>query len=187
MPNASYSGLIAELIQGEFLYREEGLLDATHLRFFTRRSLSRFLQEHGWQLEVLDTIQRDLPDSEFRTRFDSLPPAVARQLLAGSDALTYQLIAAAVPAAEANNQSFARTDGTTATAQALFTSELYYGTQAGYTEVSKLTGRGAIGQSPQTLRFQLPSTPGLTQVKLDVADRPGFMHLYALRIDLSFI
>ena len=185
VPNASYSGLIAELIQGEFLYREEGLLDATHLRFFTRRSLSRFLQEHGWQLEVLDTIQRDLPDSEFRTRFDSLPPAVARQLLAGSDALTYQLIAAAVPAAEANNQSFASTDGTTATAQALFTSELYYGTQAGYTEASKLTGRGAIGQSPQTLRFQLPSTPGLTQVKLDVADRPGFMHLYALRIDLA--
>ena len=43
VPNAGYSGLVAELLQGEFLYRDEGLLDRTHLRFFTRRSLTRFL------------------------------------------------------------------------------------------------------------------------------------------------
>ncbi|MBA4003678.1 MAG: glycosyl transferase family 2, partial [Delftia sp.] len=41
VPNAGYSGLVAELLHGEFRYREEGLLDRTHLRFFTRRSLSR--------------------------------------------------------------------------------------------------------------------------------------------------
>ena len=45
VPNAGYCGLVAELMQGEFLYREEGLLDKTHLRFFTRRSLQRFLGE----------------------------------------------------------------------------------------------------------------------------------------------
>ena len=33
VPNAGYSGLIAELLEGEFLYRDEGLLDRTHLRF----------------------------------------------------------------------------------------------------------------------------------------------------------
>ena len=39
VPNAAYSGLVAELLQGDFTYRDEGLLDRTHLRFFTRRSL----------------------------------------------------------------------------------------------------------------------------------------------------
>ncbi|MFG5777214.1 methyltransferase domain-containing protein [Comamonas sp. J-3] len=184
IPNASYSGLIAELIQGEFLYREEGLLDRTHLRFFTRRSLARFLQEQGWQLQVLDTIQRELPDSEFRTRFDSLPPAVARQLLAGNDALSYQLIAAAIPVTQANNQSFVDMLGSTATAQAHFTSELYYASGESFQEDAKLTTRGIIGQSPQELNFRLPTIGGLNDLKLDIADRPGFMHLYSLRVQL---
>ena len=35
VPNAAYAGLIAELLGGDFRYRPEGLLDETHLRFFT--------------------------------------------------------------------------------------------------------------------------------------------------------
>ena len=42
IPNVSYSGLIAELMAGEFRYRPEGLLDETHLHFFTRNTLIRF-------------------------------------------------------------------------------------------------------------------------------------------------
>ena len=80
VPNAGYSGLIAELLHGEFLYREEGLLDRTHLRFFTRRSLTRFLAEQRWHIDTLDTVERTLPESEFRIAFDRLPPAVARHL-----------------------------------------------------------------------------------------------------------
>jgi 2-polyprenyl-3-methyl-5-hydroxy-6-metoxy-1,4-benzoquinol methylase len=33
VPNAAYCGLLAELLLGEFRYRDEGLLDRTHLRF----------------------------------------------------------------------------------------------------------------------------------------------------------
>ena len=61
VPNAAYCGLVAELLQGEFRYREEGLLDRTHLRFFTRRSLIRFIQEQNWNIDLLETITRDLP------------------------------------------------------------------------------------------------------------------------------
>lgn len=100
VPNAGYSGLIAELLEGEFLYREEGLLDRTHLRFFTRRSLTRFLGEHRWQLDSIDTIARELPESEFNVAFDSLPPSVARHLLGAPDALTYQFICVAHPVAQ---------------------------------------------------------------------------------------
>lgn len=47
VPNAAYAGLVAELMHGDFTYREEGLLDSTHLRFFTRRSLGEFLAAQG--------------------------------------------------------------------------------------------------------------------------------------------
>ena len=48
IPNTGYAGLIAELMAGEFRYRPEGLLDETHLRFFTRQTLMRFLAAERW-------------------------------------------------------------------------------------------------------------------------------------------
>ena len=177
VPNAGYSGLIAELLHGEFLYRDEGLLDRTHLRFFTRRSLLRFLAEQRWQVEAMETVERALPESEFRIAFDQMPPAVARHLLASPDALTYQFIACAQPVAQASvPAAFAPPPWP---GEALFTSQLYLGQAEGYDEERKLTQTGAIGRERQVLRFALPQAP-LTQLRLDPADRPGFVHLYRM-------
>ncbi len=54
VPNAAHAGLIAELLAGDFRYRPEGLLDETHLRFFTCASLLRLLEEHGLRSVALD-------------------------------------------------------------------------------------------------------------------------------------
>ncbi|MBN9576678.1 MAG: methyltransferase domain-containing protein [Alicycliphilus denitrificans] len=180
VPNAGYSGLIAELLHGEFLYRDEGLLDRTHLRFFTRRSLTRFMAEQRWHIDTLDTIERALPESEFRIAFDRLPSAVARHLLAGPDALTYQFIGSARPVAQAE-PPMPVPDGTAWPGEALFTAQLYLGHADGYDEKRKLTCTGTIGQARQTLRFTLPQEP-VTQLRLDPADRPGFLHLYSLTL-----
>ena len=175
VPNAGYSGLIGELIQGDFIYREEGLLDRTHLRFFTRRSLTRFLSELDWSLKTMDTVVRELPGSEFHVAFDSLPPAMSRHLLAIPDALTYQFIAVAQPRVAGDT---APTDAVaTQGGQALFSTQLYLGINGEYAENTKLVTAGTIGKARQTLQFTLPATE-LTSLRLDPADRPGFMHLY---------
>ncbi|PWW43735.1 methionine biosynthesis protein MetW [Melaminivora alkalimesophila] len=182
VPNAGYAGLVAELLQGEFRYREEGLLDRTHLRFFTRRSLARFLGEQRWALRQIDTIRRELPESEFQARFDELPPAVARYLLAAPDALAYQFIGAAQPVAHAVS---APREGAPdpEPAHALFTAQLYVARGQGYTEDGKRSATGQIGRERQTLRFELPAGDApLTAIRLDPADRPGFFHLHALRL-----
>lgn len=182
VPNAGYSGLIAELLEGEFLYREEGLLDRTHLRFFTRRSLARFLGEQRWAIDSIDTIARELPESEFHVAFDSLPPSVARHLLGAPDALTYQFICVAHPVAVASPDMVPLATPT-APAQARFTSQLYLGHDGNYSEARKLTTSGIIGQERQTLRFELPAQHmPATQLRLDPADRPGFVHLYRLTL-----
>ena len=190
IPNAGYCGLLAELLQGEFRYRTEGLLDRTHLRFFTRRSLTRFLREQGWALDSLDTITRALPESEFRTPFDSLPPAVARYLLAQEDALTYQFIGVARPTAASDGagreSAISATPGAfqdTPPAQASFTAQLFVGQDGTYREDAKLVCAAAMGEPRQTLRFVLPasSAPHPT-LRLDPADRPGFLHLHAMAL-----
>lgn len=181
IPNAAYCGLIGELLLGEFRYREEGLLDNTHLRFFTRRSLAQFLRDCGWALNSIEEIRRELPSSEFRVAFDSLPPAVSRYLLTRPDALTYQFIASAQPGAHHEaaliNVAPGPQDG-----EAQFTAELYVGLAGTYREDRKVIATGTIGQAHQTLRFDLHGFGAFTQLRLDPADRPGFLRLYAIRL-----
>jgi O-antigen biosynthesis protein len=179
VPNAAYSGLVAELLQGDFKYREEGLLDRTHLRFFTRRSLQQFLAAEGWSVEKLETVDRPLNESEFQVAFDSLPPAVARYLLVQPDAAAYQLVLAARPGAGADGDAPAGPGP----AAALFSAQLYLDTGTGFNEAQKLVTPGVVGALRQVLRFTLPagSTP-LTRLRLDPADRPGFLHLYRISL-----
>ena len=185
VPNAAYCGLIAELMQGEFKYREEGLLDRTHLRFFTRRSLSRFIHENQWQLEHLEAIERELPASEFQSRFDNFPPAVSRYLLSTPDALTYQFIGVASPVALNASADFH--EPPLSTAQATFSAQLYLGRDGQYSENDKLLAAGLIGSPRQSLRFPLSEGGGapISALRLDPADRPGFIHLYRLALEDS--
>lgn len=181
IPNAGYAGLVAELMAGEFRYRPEGLLDETHLRFFTRRSLLRFLAEQRWHMEQVETIRRELPESEFRVAFDALPPAVARHLLALPDALSYQFIITARPAGDDEDISIPQPDPALP-AEALFSAQLYWDVGQGFSETSKLVSTGAMGAGRQTLRFRLPPLQGLHRLRLDPADRPGMLHLYRLAL-----
>jgi GT2 family glycosyltransferase/2-polyprenyl-3-methyl-5-hydroxy-6-metoxy-1,4-benzoquinol methylase/glycosyltransferase involved in cell wall biosynthesis len=190
VPNVGYCGLVADLIQGEFMYRPEGLLDRTHLRFFTRQSLMRFFQEHGWEPQETLTVPCAIVDSEFKTQFDSLPPAVARHLLSGPDALTYQFITSLRPGqgvGSAADASPARLpeNPKNIIAFAGFTAELYLGTGRTYHEDRKITATGNMGQSNQWLAFDIP--PGnqpYTALRLDPADRPGYFKLRQIKIVL---
>jgi hypothetical protein len=107
VPNAAHAGLIGELLAGDFRYRPEGLLDETHLRFFTRASLLRLLEEHGLRSVALDATVVDLDRSEFADQWiaggwaEALPPEVIRALLDRPEALIYQFIVTAAPAAGA--------------------------------------------------------------------------------------
>ena len=187
VPNAGYCGLIAELMAGEFRYRPEGLLDETHLRFFTRQTLLRFLADQGWQVLQVDTVQRHMPDSEFRVAFDALPPAVARHLLGLPDADTYQFIVRARPL-RADEKARPPTGGgrfALLPAQARFTAELFIRQSSGYDETHKISASGVIGQAHQTMRFALPTAPAPTGLKFDPADRPGFLHLHAIRLQAA--
>lgn len=183
VPNAAYCGLIAELIQGEFRYRPEGLLDSTHLRFFTRASLQRFFVDHGWTTQLIQTTQRNLLESEFKVAFDSLPPAVARHLLALPDAQTYQFVSVLRPAEGAALPTVPLQKTGTELAQALFSAQVYLARQGKFSESEKLLTTGRIGDPRQILTFEIPaSREGYTCVRLDPSDRAGFFKLHSLVI-----
>lgn len=186
IPNVGYCGLIGDLLRGQFEYREEGLLDATHVRFFTKESFTKFLVSCDWLPERMIPILRQLTDSEFQQPFDRLPPAVARYLLATPDALTYQfvVVARAQKTQTAPPQGpLTLTPGTAAQANALFTAQLYVDSPNGYSEDKKLTQAGVIGSLRQTITFELTSAHApWARLRLDPADRPGYLYLYSIAL-----
>lgn len=178
IPNAGHAGLIGELMGGRLEYRDEGLLDRTHLRFFTRRSWLDFLADQGWGATRLEGIQRDVPQTEFEVAFDLLPPAVSHYLCTLPDALTYQFITACVPDAPHSPTLQAPV----APLPPSFGTTLYWDLGQGFQEAQKLQVSGVIGQDFQTLRYPLPAQMGLCGLRLDPADRPGFMRWHRLEL-----
>ncbi|MBX2848864.1 MAG: class I SAM-dependent methyltransferase [Acidiferrobacterales bacterium] len=59
IPNVRYIPNLMELIfLKDWHYREAGILDVTHLRFFTFKSLKRVLHETGWHINKIRGINR---------------------------------------------------------------------------------------------------------------------------------
>jgi GT2 family glycosyltransferase/SAM-dependent methyltransferase len=60
IPNVGHWSILKEILAGRFTYADEGLLDRTHLRFFTRQSFETVLNEAG--MKVLERQAIDVPD-----------------------------------------------------------------------------------------------------------------------------
>ena len=99
VPNVVHGSVRLAVLGGEFPYADLGLLDRTHLRFYTRSTLEEMLGEGGFALEHLDRQKCELEGSEVPFDPDGLPPGLADALREDPEALTYQFIARARPVA----------------------------------------------------------------------------------------
>ena len=61
LPNIANISVRAGLLLGHFRYTERGILDRTHLRFFTRRTFVAFLRSAGLALDELHVTPVPLP------------------------------------------------------------------------------------------------------------------------------
>ncbi|MBN1831473.1 MAG: methyltransferase domain-containing protein [Deltaproteobacteria bacterium] len=92
VPNIAHAGIIGELLRGRFEYREEGLLDRTHVNFYTRMSITTLLRECGFSIVAMDRVERLPEETEFKDSLTDLPFSVQQEILNREDALTYQYI-----------------------------------------------------------------------------------------------
>jgi len=97
LPNISHAAVVGELLQGRFCYRDEGLLDRTHLRFFTGTDARILLQQCGYKIARIEKVSVLPEETEFGDDFADLPTNIQNALLKRPDALTYQFIIEATP------------------------------------------------------------------------------------------
>jgi O-antigen biosynthesis protein len=101
VPNVAHASVRLALLGGEFRYRETGLLDEAHIRFFTRDSIQDLFEESGFAITNWLRRRIDLKDAEIEVP-RHLPEDV-RTWAASADpeATTYQFVVRAAPSGDA--------------------------------------------------------------------------------------
>jgi len=56
IPNVRHHSVVCSLLQGNWTYESAGLLDRTHLRFFTRREIEKLFSRAGFAIEGMWSI-----------------------------------------------------------------------------------------------------------------------------------
>ncbi|MGH9152500.1 MAG: class I SAM-dependent methyltransferase, partial [Acidimicrobiales bacterium] len=101
IPNVAHGAVRLSLMSGRFDYRPLGLLDDTHLRFFTRDSLHDLLAEAGFVAVDVRRTVAGVFDTEVAVRREDFDDHVVEAVEDDPDATTYQFVVKAVPRDEA--------------------------------------------------------------------------------------
>lgn len=110
IPNAAHVAIVAGLLTGRFPYQDKGLLDRTHLRFFTRRDFEDMLNACGfiaetWEEVIIPPAQMEMADTWFD--LDEKRRALLADFPEGQ---CYQYVVRALPSAEAGAVLAARNE-----------------------------------------------------------------------------
>jgi O-antigen biosynthesis protein len=97
LPNVGHADIALSLLQGEFPYGEYGLLDRTHLRFFTLPTVHDLLEQAGLIPIDIRRVVRPIFETELGLDRSAFSPDIIESVLANPEAETYQFVVRAVP------------------------------------------------------------------------------------------
>jgi SAM-dependent methyltransferase len=95
VPNIAHAAVIGALCRGDFPYAPDGLLDRTHIRFFTRRSICQALTQAGFAIERIDLVSKAPHETALGDTPADLPLPLESYLRDLPDAQAYQFVIAA--------------------------------------------------------------------------------------------
>lgn len=95
LPNAAHADVRLMLLEGRWEYQEHGLLDDTHLRFFTREGLRTLLGRSGLVATEVERVTCPMFGTNLPVTARLYGEAVHQFVLADPEALTFQFVVTA--------------------------------------------------------------------------------------------
>ncbi len=95
VPNVAHASVRLELLAGNFVYEQTGILDQTHLRFFTLDSLRALIKQSGFYIADIDCTWNDVADNVIRDSLAKMGVETTPEVLAkfhAPEAMAYQFI-----------------------------------------------------------------------------------------------
>ena len=99
LPHVGHIAVLACLLAEDFEYREWGLLDYTHIRFFGVRNVQSLFEAAGLKIVQAEYVIRHPEETEFAPRWAELSRNVQKALLSNPFGMVYQIVIKAVPSA----------------------------------------------------------------------------------------
>jgi len=96
VPNVGHIDLRLALLQGRFDYQPTGLLDDTHIRFFTYDTLLDLIESAGLIVTDIERITTNAFETEIAVDRDGIDQAILDAALAVPESETYQFVVRAV-------------------------------------------------------------------------------------------
>ena len=176
LPNIAHNAIIMELLDERFSYRATGLLDRTHLRFFTRKSFHDLLQESGLHCRYMTAIYAPPKATEFSRDYKEFPAEVGEYLLHRREGEAYQYVYELSPEAGNCEEDF-RQEYHPQDVEGVATLYLDFG--SGFCEEEAL--RITNPHHRPLLTFRLPDRP-IRQIRLDAWEAPLTLRINSIRI-----
>jgi 2-polyprenyl-3-methyl-5-hydroxy-6-metoxy-1,4-benzoquinol methylase len=97
LSNIAHGDVRLSLLTGQFKYSDTGLLDRTHLRFFTRETIDIFLEENNFEVAEVFASTASIGTTEFGLPRSDVPTEAIRFVESDRDSTVYQYILKAIP------------------------------------------------------------------------------------------
>lgn len=92
IPNIAHNSVLIDLWNHKFTYRDVGLLDDTHIRFFTVMSLHQLILDLGLKPGFKHALRNPVENTEFKNSYNDVPEAVAQELKKRLHGEIYQFV-----------------------------------------------------------------------------------------------
>lgn len=108
IPNMSHLSVRLMLLSGKFAYGETGLLDKTHLHFYTYQEVQRVFSESGYKLIEHNPVLKDYPKQLVEEELNSVGLKLTPEFmnfLTNTEASVYQFVGVADPSKNQKQKS----------------------------------------------------------------------------------
>lgn len=92
IPNIAHNSIIINLFNNRFDYSPTGLLDDTHIRFFTKETFDQLIKKIGYFTSYESAIFLNPENTEFRNSYQDIPIEISNYLSKLQHGEIYQLI-----------------------------------------------------------------------------------------------
>jgi len=92
IPNIAHNAIVIDLLKNEFNYHSTGLLDNTHIRFFTKKTFDALITECGLHRAYETAIFHNPENTEFLNSYDDLTTEISNYLKSLPFGEAYQLL-----------------------------------------------------------------------------------------------
>lgn len=184
IPNATYMGVIFELMGGRFTRTREGILDATHVNFYDRSGLLELVNAAGFSIQAVSDVHKGLASSEFsELDTQAFPKCITDYVASRKDADVYQFVWTLAPVQEAGSSPQPELPiRPPVPIPQQFAAQVFWDFGHGFDETDSVHAWGVLDESPQTLIFTLSLPKKPNALRVDFADRAGIFEFFYFRL-----